>query len=511
MFALCDRQIINVFDPRVSLLHLITSPLLGRILLTKSRSKAATRIVALHVIATVNRELDKLTGCTEQHRPEQHLKISTAIAAYPVGVFGLYEEFEKFFVQQAHSLPWEESRIGHLSVDRTLIPATMDRGHTIFCGAIVLGNLSLVKSMASSVDINTVNYFFGQPLGLASIWGYYDIMQYLLDQGANPHWVAKRRDIVPSYPFHIGLRKFEYKCPGGSALAAAVLGGNKKIVSLLLKPELRLPDDESEYFRAILSAVRIGRSDLIDQLLQITGRTLSDYEYLREAMLWEAVYHNQEGIVRLLLDHGANPNHMLYPDMMPRYPLHVAAMLGHDRLVHMLLEDGADMYVDDLGHMPIIYAARAGQVEVIKVLVRHGEKFEHALSPAASRGQVHLIKYLLHIGVDIHYRESGHLVGVGLQALFSAILCKNLAIISLLAAAGVPLNNDDTDIYEDPIWAAKAHGGEWVLKHLLSLGAEDRDYPGDKQVADPDCLIYERLGRGLCDVNPTTWKWQGKY
>ncbi|EGD93797.1 hypothetical protein TESG_01330 [Trichophyton tonsurans CBS 112818] len=126
LFAFCDRQAIDVFDPRVSLLRLITSPVLGRILLTKSRSKAATRIIALHVIATINQALDKLTGCAEQHRPEQHLKISTAIAADPLGVFSLYKGFEEFFIQQAHSLPWEESRIGHLSVDHKLMSTTMD-------------------------------------------------------------------------------------------------------------------------------------------------------------------------------------------------------------------------------------------------------------------------------------------------------------------------------------------------------------------------------------------------
>ncbi|EGD93796.1 hypothetical protein TESG_01329 [Trichophyton tonsurans CBS 112818] len=147
--------------------------------------------------------------------------------------------------------------------------------------------------MAPSVDINI-------PLGIAAIWGYYDIVQYLLDQGTNPHWVAKRCDIIP--------KNLSTNAPEEVPLVAAVLGGNKKIVSLLLKPEFRLPDDKPEYSRAILSAARIGRSDLVDLLLQITGRTLGDYEVFREAMLWEAVYHNQEGIVQLLLDHGANPN-----------------------------------------------------------------------------------------------------------------------------------------------------------------------------------------------------------
>ena len=54
-----------------------------------------------------------------------------------------------------------------------------------------------------------------------------------------------------------GVYEHEYRCPGGSALSAAALGGNKEIVSLLLEPEFRLSPSSSEYHRAILCAVRM--------------------------------------------------------------------------------------------------------------------------------------------------------------------------------------------------------------------------------------------------------------
>ncbi|EFQ99377.1 ankyrin repeat protein [Nannizzia gypsea CBS 118893] len=510
LFAICDRQIIDLFDPIIAMLNLITSPLLGRILLTKSRSKAATRIATLHVIATVNQELDKLIGCAQQHRHEQHLMISTAVAAYLRDDSKRHTARYLSEAEQVHSLMWGETRNEHLSVDDKLTAATIDKAHNLFCGAIVLGNLSLVKSLASSVDINTVNYYFGQPLGLAAIWGHIDIVRYLLDHGADPHWIAEQSKSIAICSIEAAYQLFEYKCPGGSALAAAALGGNNEIVSLLLEPEFRLSTLDREYCRAILYAARIGRPDLINLLLQVEGGSIRDDNYLREAMLWEAVCHNREKTVKLLLDHGANANENSYGTYGPGYPLLVAAKLGHVRLVRMLLNNGAHMCPDNPSNVPIVYAAQQGHVEVIKVLVdEYGEKLEHALTPAASRGQVHLVKYLLHRGVNVHHCEA-YSLGVGLRALISAIQCRNLAIISMLADAGVPLNND-AHIYDDPMWMAKAHYTPWVFEHLLALGAEDRDYPGDHRIKYPSGMVYSQRQCGVLDTNPMTWRWQGRY
>ena len=55
-----------------------------------------------------------------------------------------------------------------------------------------------------------------------------------------------------------------------------------------------------------------------------------------------------------------------------------------------------------------------------------------------------MVKWLVEKGVDLnycHYSEN-----VGIQALVRAIMVNTLGIISILAAAGVPLNNDDSDL-----------------------------------------------------------------
>ncbi|KAF3481463.1 F-box domain and ankyrin repeat protein [Arthroderma uncinatum] len=263
----------------------------------------------------------------------------------------------------------------------------VDPTYNILCGAIVIGNISIVKSMAASVDINSFNDFFGKPLPLAAVWGHLEIVQYLLDHGADPYvaagsWDHNRPGIQI---MGIGVAIHEYRDPKGSALAAATLGGHWEIVFLLLQPKFRLPPSTAEYFRAILCGVRIDRMDLIDLLLQAAGHSLGSLGKFRDLMLWEAVCHNLESMVQTLLDHGADINRDPYGDGTV---LHLAAHLGYDRLVRALLDRGAEL--DNpycRSRIPMELAAYGGHEEAVLTLAEYGQKLEIALPYAAQNGR----------------------------------------------------------------------------------------------------------------------------
>ncbi|EZF61287.1 hypothetical protein H105_05955 [Trichophyton soudanense CBS 452.61] len=247
-----------------------------------------------------------------------------------------------------------------------------------------------------------------------------------------------------------GVYEHEYRCPGGSALSAAALGGNKEIVSLLLEPEFRLSPSSSEYHRAILCA------------------------YFKDQMLWEAVCHNRESTVQWLVDNGTDINRDGPLIREHGCALHLAAQNGYGNLIRLLLDQGEDMsYVSSyMSLTPMRFAARGGHLEAVQVLVDEN---------------------------------------VGIQALVRAIMVNTLGIISILAAAGVPLNNDDSDLLRDPVWVAKSFSSPWVFDFLLSIGAQDREYAEDQLINEREERIYE-LGRyGLLDINQETWMWQGKY
>ncbi|EFE41790.1 F-box domain and ankyrin repeat protein [Trichophyton verrucosum HKI 0517] len=510
IFAICERQIVDILDPAVGVLAFMTSPLLGRILLTKSRSTAAINIAALHVLSSVNQGLDELTQPMGYTRLQRHLMIGEAIAANlkNATIKSTYEG-----VNLGHHRLLCSSMIAENHSPQDSVFASIDRIYNLFCGAIITGNISLVQSMAASVDVNALNVFFGRPLGLAAVWGHLDIVRYLLDHGADPHIIAERwerwdNDILT---INNGVYEHEYRCPGGSALSAAALGGNKEIVSLLLEPEFRLSPSSSEYHRAILCAVRIGRTDIVDMFLEVQGISIYDLKHFKDLMLWEAVCHNRESMVQLLVDNSADINRDGPLIREHGCALHLAAQNGYDNLIRLLLDQGADIsYVSSYKSLtPMGFAARGGHLEAVQVLVEYGEKLEHALVPAASTGQSHMVKWLVEKGVDLnycHYDEN-----IGIQALVQAIMVKNLGIISILAAAGVPLNNDDSDLSRDPVWVAKSLSSPWVFEFLLSIGAQDREYSEDQLIDKREERMYE-LGRyGLLDVNQETWMWQGKY
>ncbi|PGH15215.1 hypothetical protein AJ79_02580 [Helicocarpus griseus UAMH5409] len=173
------------------------------------------------------------------------------------------------------------SRIQKKSEDDTEFDQEI-QGLNILCGAVVIGDLPLVKSLletqstcAKQAAINDESPYFGRPLQLAACWGHIEIVKYLLDNGSNPQLVTGDdnggfwdRDFT-----NLGLRRHVYRSAKGTALQAAALGGHEATVRLLLEPEYRLhlPSMIGWYHRAILAGARGSHRDIINILLQNRG------------------------------------------------------------------------------------------------------------------------------------------------------------------------------------------------------------------------------------------------
>ena len=171
----------------------------------------------------------------------------------------------------------------------------------------------------------------GAPLSNAAALGSMEIVQLLLDHGADPN--------LPE----------EQYAPRGKALYAAVYHGHYEIAKLLLERGA-FPNPPVESSGDALWVSREWRPDKrMEQLLLSYGATPTQE---RQEEDWPTRAHNWLRIS----------------------PLHEAARKGDVRGAEKLLESGADLTARDehLRSTPLAWAAKYGHLEMVKFLLRRG-------------------------------------------------------------------------------------------------------------------------------------------
>ncbi|PGH11025.1 hypothetical protein AJ80_07301 [Polytolypa hystricis UAMH7299] len=482
----------------------MSPPIRAKFLLAGSRSKKAYDTAIYSAIAWVNSELDLLTQPTEELGLKQHHMIAEAVAQ--VGnrrMYQLYSEQKKAY-------------------ERT-------KRQNLLCGAVVVGSLSAVKAVMARWDsrylgVNRKSYYFGRPLHVAAAWGHLELVQYFLDNGADPRLIVGRApnddDWRPNIEHVCLWSRHVYQSPDGTPLRAAALSGHEDIVRLLLKPEYRLPISSPEYYRAILAAARGGYMNIIGLLLEAADKNLEDLGDFRQQMLFEAVRHNQEPVVRILLDNGTDVNALPYlPRRSHGTALHIAAAHNRTEIIRLLLDRGASQETEcpwPNTSFPIDKAAQNGHEEAVELLLERGSSFVRALASAASGGQVHLVQSLMRKGIDIHMPDPGRgckHITIGMEALNQAIAAQNLSIIAILVNAGVPINPEGPDAVVKPHESLSRHFTcvqDFTEKFLASLGGRvNQSYPF---YIKPSYDHWSNSSREKeIYVDEVSWEWVGKY
>lgn len=169
--------------------------------------------------------------------------------------------------------------------------------------------------------------------------------------------------------------------------------------------------------------------------IEATARHALEAGISSDAMYYEglvpmalACINGHEVIVRLLLDHGFDPD----PAVVPRSikgpegarvglevcekPMVLAASRGHEPIVKLLLTYGVavDTPASD-GATPLMGAAAAGHLSVAKILISFGSDLNHrnrwnhtAGSYAVEAGHVNMVRYLLEAGMDLEAAVGEH-------------------------------------------------------------------------------------------------------
>uniref|UniRef100_UPI0025AE8597 poly [ADP-ribose] polymerase tankyrase-1 isoform X1 n=1 Tax=Doryrhamphus excisus TaxID=161450 RepID=UPI0025AE8597 len=268
------------------------------------------------------------------------------------------------------------------------------------------GDVSRVKKLVDTANVNAKDMAGRKstPLHFAAGFGRKDVVDHLLQNGANVH----ARDDGGLIPLH-----------------NACSFGHSEVVSLLLcqgaEPNAR---DNWNYTPLHEAAIK-GKIDVCIVLLQhgadpnirnTDGKSALDLaepsakavltgEYKKDELLEAARSGNEEKLMALLTPLNVNCH---ASDGRKSTPLHLAAGYNRVRIVQLLLQHGADVHAKDKGGLvPLHNACSYGHYEVTELLLKHGACVNAMdlwqftpLHEAASKNRVEVCSLLLSHGAD---------------------------------------------------------------------------------------------------------------
>ena len=179
--------------------------------------------------------------------------------------------------------------------------------------------------------------------------------------------------------------------------------------------------------------------------------------------------HDQ--VVQLLLDKGADVNTQSDTD---KSALQEACSNSHDHIVHLLLGKGANINARDiLGHTALQEACLNGYDQIVLMLLDRGADihaqggyYGNTLQAASYEGHDQIVQILLDRGADIN--AQGGEFGTALQA---ASYDGDDQIVQLLLERGADINAQGGR-YRNALRAASARGHNQIMQMLLDRGAD---------------------------------------
>jgi len=253
---------------------------------------------------------------------------------------------------------------------------------------------------------------------------------------------------------------------------AAAFAGLGQVVSWLWDSEgndMKIQNDRRDSLLQV--AIGEGTEWIVVEMLK-SGLETNDVQN----GLYPASRSGKSGIIKLLLDRGADVN---FPGGGYGSALGAAACWGRVETVALLLDRGADVNIPGGGYGSALGAAACwGSVETVALLLDRGAdvnvpsgRYGSALVAAASGGKVEIVALLLDRGADVNIPSGGYGSALGAAACWGSV-----ETVALLLDRGADVNIPGGD-YGSALGAA-AYGGKVETVALLLDRGADVNIPG---------------------------------
>ena len=289
--------------------------------------------------------------------------------------------------------------------------------------------------------------------------------------------------------------------------------------SLSLQKLNSLYNEKPKLFnKSVINTLLVKSSDNIDVIKFCLEHGEIESKELNKA-LFSALYDNKTKVVKLLLEHGADPNKA---DEDKDTPLHLACknnnlilvklLLGYNidvniqniygrtpldlacdnediklPIVKLLLEHGADPNIkNNFDKTPLYEACSNNNIKVAKLLLEHGASTKEDMDTITSLyrayqfGNIELIKLLLKYGADKSVMSKSGQEKFG-SPLLTAVQSNNLKLVGLVLKNGGEEQINIKDNYGNtPLSVAIINNNKEMIKLLLEYGARpDKDNLND--------------------------------
>jgi uncharacterized protein len=317
-------------------------------------------------------------------------------------------------------------------------------------------------------------------LMFAAKQGFAEIVEFLLQQGADPNRAGGKFAVTP--------------------LMLAASAGHVTIAQRLLAAGAEAKTANTDGSTALMAATLAGSPETVTLLLA-AGAEVNAIDRDGDTPLNIAIIKNQSAIVRQLLSAGAD---------VSGAPLLLVPAPGEVELIQALIEGGAPVDGQDAeGNSLLLRAAELGYDQAIEPLLQAGAKTDMAnqegwtpLLAAAAAGHDRIIQQLLAAGADPNC-----LTQEGDNALhLAAIEGHDAAVVALQGTDP----NHPNELGDTPLLLAALHGHPTVVEKLLPVIDLKRHQQGEKSIAVAGLAKHYEVAELLltAGVNPNVLVYQ---